>query len=71
MAAQPTNADLRIDIAVVKRDLLEVKNDIEEVRKDLASIRGYFFKFLLGIGSLIGAAVVRWILSGGLASFGG
>lgn len=58
--------DLRIDMALVKRDIDSVQSDIGEIKQTLAEIRSYFIKVVLGAGALVGAAVIKWILSGGL-----
>lgn len=65
---QPTNADLRIEIAVLKRDLDAIKHDVDEIKEELRAIRGYVVKAILGIAGIIGVVLVRWVLMGGLSA---
>lgn len=64
---QPTNADLRIEIAVIKKDLDAIKRDVDEIKAELRAIRGYVVKAILGIGGVVGIVLVRWVIMGGLS----
>ena len=57
---------LKIDLALVQKDLSVISEKIVSIKTDIDKIRGYFIKAFLGVGVLVASYLVKWILSGGL-----
>ena len=68
MPREDQDIDIRVELAVMRKDIDAIREKVTDAHKDLEQIRGYFIKAFLGIGVLIGTYIVRWILTGGLES---
>lgn len=58
----------QLDIALLQKDLQQIRDQVVDIRDDVKSIKNYFVKALIGIGSVVGVYFLQWILGGGLAS---
>src|SRR5579859_42002 len=55
-----------INIAILQNDLKHVGEEVTDIKEDLKTIKGYFVKVIIGIGSIVGLYFFQWILQGGL-----
>jgi hypothetical protein len=61
------SSDLKVEFALMGRDIDLLKKQSEEIKKELSTLKGYFTKAFMGAAGLVGLYFIDWLLTGGIS----